>query len=409
MWLKQSTAVTVKIGPFVDDTDGKTAETGLTISQADIRLSKNGGNIAQSNNSAGATHDELGYYDVPLDTTDTNTLGTLRVLISESGALPVWQDFMVVPANVWDSLFGADKLQVHADEITAGLITAAAIATGAIDADAVAADAVTEIQSGLATTAHVQEVEDKVDTVDSNVDAVLADTGTDGVVVAAASKSGYALSSAGIQAIWDALTSALSTANSIGKLLVDNINATISSRASQASVDTIDDLLDTEIASILAAVDTEVAAILADTNELQTDWANGGRLDLLIDAIKAKSDQLAFTTANQVDARVLTNSDKTGYSLAAGQLFVKKNVALSNFVFLMTDSTTHAPKTGVSVSGFVSIDGGSFSALANAVTEIANGLYKVNLAQAELNGTVICLRFTGTDSDDRVVTIITQA
>jgi hypothetical protein len=118
MWLKQSTAVTIKFGPFVDSTDGVTAETALTISQADIRLSKNGGDIAQSNNATGATHDELGYYDIPLDTTDTNTLGTLRVAVSESGALPVWRDFMVVPANVWDSFFGADKLQVDMVEIS---------------------------------------------------------------------------------------------------------------------------------------------------------------------------------------------------------------------------------------------------------------------------------------------------
>ena len=53
--LKQSTAATIKFGPFVDDTDGKTAETGLTIAQADIRLSKNGGDFAQTNNSEGAT------------------------------------------------------------------------------------------------------------------------------------------------------------------------------------------------------------------------------------------------------------------------------------------------------------------------------------------------------------------
>lgn len=37
---------------------------------------------------------------------------------------------------------------------------------------------------------------------------------------------------------------------------------------------------------------TQLAAIVADTNELQTDWANGGRLDLLIDAIKNVTDQL---------------------------------------------------------------------------------------------------------------------
>lgn len=46
--------------------------------------------------------------------------------------------------------------------------------------------------------------------------------------------------------------------------------------AVQASVNTIDDFLD-----------TEVAAILADTNELQVDWTNGGRLDLILDIIAA--------------------------------------------------------------------------------------------------------------------------
>ena len=177
-FLKQSTATTVVLGPFVDDTDAKTAETALTISQADIRLSKNGGTFAQTNNSAGATHMENGYYSVPLDTTDSNTLGHLRVAVNESGALPVWADFMVLAANVYDSLFGnSDKLQVDAVEwsgvatestdvalatspsnfaalaITAGgavttgsiandAITAAAIATGAIDADAIADNAI---------------------------------------------------------------------------------------------------------------------------------------------------------------------------------------------------------------------------------------------------------------------------
>lgn len=51
-------------------------------------------------------------------------------------------------------------------------------------------------------------------------------------------KTGYALSAAGVQAIWDALTSALTTVGSIGKLLVDNINATISSRSTYAGADT---------------------------------------------------------------------------------------------------------------------------------------------------------------------------
>lgn len=47
-------------------------------------------------------------------------------------------------------------------------------------------------------------------------------------------KTGYALSAAGVQAIWDALTSALTVVGSIGKLLFDNIDAAISSRLSTA-------------------------------------------------------------------------------------------------------------------------------------------------------------------------------
>lgn len=116
-WLKQSTDATVKLGPFLDDTDGKTAETGLTITQADIRLSKNGGNIAQVTDSNAASHDELGIYDKALDETDTGTLGRLLIAVHESGALPVWKEFMVVPANVWDSMFGSDKLQVDSTQL----------------------------------------------------------------------------------------------------------------------------------------------------------------------------------------------------------------------------------------------------------------------------------------------------
>jgi hypothetical protein len=111
-YLKQSTAVTLKLGPFLDDTDGKTAETALTIAQVDVRLSKNGGDIAQKTAATSCTHDELGIYGCPVDVTDTNTLGRLQLFIHESGALPVWHEFMVIPANVYDSMFSTDKLEV---------------------------------------------------------------------------------------------------------------------------------------------------------------------------------------------------------------------------------------------------------------------------------------------------------
>lgn len=103
-WLKQSTAFTFRVGPFVDATDGVTAETALTIAQADIQISKNGGAFAQTSASPTTTHDADGWYQCPLTSTDTNTLGPLTVQIVMAGALPVWEHFMVVPANVYESI-----------------------------------------------------------------------------------------------------------------------------------------------------------------------------------------------------------------------------------------------------------------------------------------------------------------
>jgi hypothetical protein len=63
------------------------------------------------------------------------------------------------------------------------------------------------------------------------------------------------------------------------------------------------------LATVAGYLDTEIAAILADTNELQTDLTNGGRLDLLIDGIKAKTDSLTFTQAGHVDANIQRIND----------------------------------------------------------------------------------------------------
>lgn len=60
--------------------------------------------------------------------------------------------------------------------------------------------------------------------VDSYLGAVAA-----GVIAAASFASGA------LAAVWDALTSALATSGSIGKLIVDNLNATVSSRLASAS------------------------------------------------------------------------------------------------------------------------------------------------------------------------------
>jgi hypothetical protein len=107
IFLRQSTAVDVALGPFLDSTDGITAETGLTISQADVRLKKNAGAWAQVNDATSATHEENGWYEKELDATDTNTVGRLLIAVHESGAMPVWHEFWVLEEVVYDSLFAA--------------------------------------------------------------------------------------------------------------------------------------------------------------------------------------------------------------------------------------------------------------------------------------------------------------
>lgn len=88
---------------------------------------------------------------------------------------------------------------------------------------------------------------------------------------------------------------------------------------------------------------------------------------------------------------------------------VKKNQALNNFEFLMTDSTNHSPATGKTVTVTRSIDGGAFGAgTLSAVTEVANGMYSVNFGAGDLNGNVITLRATATGADDTFERIVTQ-
>lgn len=107
--LKQSTAITLKIGPFVDSTDGVTKETALTIAQAGVLLSKANGAFAQKNDATSATHDSVGWYAVPLNATDTGTIGMLWIDISPAGAIPVFVACWVYQANVYEALFGGTE------------------------------------------------------------------------------------------------------------------------------------------------------------------------------------------------------------------------------------------------------------------------------------------------------------
>lgn len=145
--LKQSTAVTIQLGPFVDKTDGVTPETGLATAMDNattgIRISKNGATMVDRNSATVPAHDDDGYYRINLSTTDTNTLGTLLVQYEESATcLPMWREFSVVTANYWDTKYSTDQFDVNVTNIAANTITATAINADAITGAKIAPGAI---------------------------------------------------------------------------------------------------------------------------------------------------------------------------------------------------------------------------------------------------------------------------
>lgn len=106
-------------------------------------------------------------------------------------------------------------------------------------------------------------------------------TGSVGNVTTVSDKTGYSLSSAGVQAIWDALTSALTTVGSIGKRIADYLTGDAYARLG---------------APAGASHAADNAAIQADTTNIRTRLPAalaGGRMDSNLGAINGSTARLA--------------------------------------------------------------------------------------------------------------------
>lgn len=306
-WLKQSTAITLRVGPFLDSTDGNTAESGLTITQAEVRLSKAGGDFAQKTEATSLAHDELGYYTCLLDATDTNTLGMLKLAVHEGGALAVWHDWMVVPANVWDSLFGADLLDVNNTQVLGTAIHAA------------------------------------------------SENGTQCVEVVR----------------WGGNDIAATAVNGVPKVALTHVNAA----AQTATLDTIK---------------AETVLIVADTNELQGDWVNAGRLDAILDIIAADT-----TT----DIPALIADVPTVAEFNARTLVSADYVVVGDTIAAVTAATVTAIGGNVITAASLAADAGTEIAAAvwaktGAITSIATELLLERLYEM-VNNKMIVTEATG--------------
>lgn len=107
-FLKQSTSVIVRVGPFVDATDNVTPETGITLGAADeaeVLKAAGAAVVDISSNTWAAITNCNGWYNLTLTASDTDTVGQLVVVIQDlSVCLPVYCVFQVIEEAIYDAL-----------------------------------------------------------------------------------------------------------------------------------------------------------------------------------------------------------------------------------------------------------------------------------------------------------------
>lgn len=271
----------------VDSTDYVTRETGLTTFT--VYRARNGAAAAAYTTPTIAEVSSAnmpGVYSLLLDEDMTIASGNK----SEETVLHITQASMA-PVTLVYELYRPDVTDGETITVSSGAIstvtttttaanvtTVNGLAAGVITATSIAADAITDAKVAsdvtiASVTGAVGSVTGAVGSVTGNVGGNV--TGSVGSVasggITATSIAADAIGASELAAdavteiaagVWDRLTSTLTTVGSAGKLVVDNLNATVSSRASQTSLDTLDDLVDTEVAAIKTVVD----AILVDTD-----------------------------------------------------------------------------------------------------------------------------------------------
>ena len=255
--LYKSTASQVVMLKLFLTSDHVTAATGKTVA---ITISKNGGTFANPNAGAtNATEVSNGWYKVTLDATDTATEGDLVVRGTSASCDDSERIFRVhLPANFGvTSINGSGLVKTDVDTIKTNPVVNAGTVTFPTN-------------STLASTTNVTAGTITTTTNLTNLPAITA---------------GW-LTAAGIAA--DAITAAKVAAD-----VTTELQSGLATSASIATLQTsVDDIpTNAELAMALGTADDAVLAALSTTD---------GKVTL----IKAKTDSLTFTVANQVDSNI---------------------------------------------------------------------------------------------------------
>jgi hypothetical protein len=274
-YLKQNTDSYISIGPALDKTAGFGNEDALTVTSFSGVIVKEVQSSACTYTdftpSATAANDwgmvAIGYgglYQLKIPDSEINFVGSATLAIwYDAEALPIWCEFMVVPANVWDSLMGTDLLDVSVTQI-------GGVAQSATDLKDFA-------DTGYDPSTHLAQVDvTRLGGVAQSATDLkdFADTGYDPSThkVAGVVLTDTCTTNTDMRGTNSAALASVCTETRLAELDAANLPKTT------------DDTL-SDVVTAAAYIDTEVADILADTNEIQAELADGGRTDLLIDSI----------------------------------------------------------------------------------------------------------------------------
>ncbi len=322
LWMDVDAAlseVPVNLLPLIDATDFKTIEDAVAYNASGLALYWHFVTTGGAYTVTAVTPTTAGTYDW----TDQGAAGVYTIEIPASGGASINNDtegfgwFTGVATGVLP--WRGPVIGFRAAAINDVLIDSAYSTTRGLAGTALP-NAAAEASGGLATLSAAQASNG---TINANVHRWL--TGTPNAlqsgrvdsylgavatgVIAAASFAASAL-----DAVWSTTTRLLTAGTNI--VLAKGTGVTgftdLSAAAVNAEVDTAiaDAALATaaNLSTVAGYLDTEIAAILADTNELQTDWVNGGRLDLILDA---RASQASVDTIDGIVDDILVDTGTT--------------------------------------------------------------------------------------------------
>jgi hypothetical protein len=395
-YLKADTNVEVLVGPAVAVGDGFTPVTTLSLSTADeAEIIKYNGATALvvtsiSANTMAAITGADGYYTLDLSTGNTDTEGPLTILINDDSLiLPIRLDFMVVNANVYDSLF-------------------AAAATDYLQTDVIQVSSATE---DIAT-------ETKQNTAQTDLDTI---TGAAGVIIDDSAANDTMIS----DAVWDEDATGHQTQGTFGQAIGDPVaDATTIYQA--VATDATGDNVAVDVVAVQTDLDNAtdgLGAIKATADAVETDTQDiqgrlpaalvNSRMDSTIDA--TGFEDAAVDKVWDEDIVAAHNTADTAGAIL-NNILPEKNAAFNNIEWLWVAASDHVtPVTGATTMSVTrSIDGGAFGAgTGTGPTEVSNGIYQYDASAADMNGTLITFRFVATGGtpgapDDAFVTIKTS-